>query len=78
MIDAKQAAKLAAQYLEDILDRRPDGLEVEEIELSENELYWLITLGYDVDPMGRTRNYKVFKILADTGEVVSMKIRSFE
>ncbi|MBI5250399.1 MAG: hypothetical protein HY912_12965 [Desulfomonile tiedjei] len=75
MIDAKKAAMVAANYLMEILERRPDGLEVEEIELSDDDFYWLVTLGYDVDPLGRNRKYKVFRIRADSGEVESMKIR---
>ena len=63
---------------------------IEEVEESEDGAYWLVTLGYDVQRrLSRTagnlqdvfgpqvaRHYKVFKVDAKTGRIVSMKIRS--
>ena len=64
------------------------GLRLEETELSENRKHWLITLGFDrpvgnhLDPLQAVlankryeRDYRIFKIDAETGEVQSMKIR---
>jgi len=60
------------------------GLEVEEVEKSDNDQYWLITLSYLRKPTGmeqvvgalkRERSYKSFKVNAETGEVISMTIR---
>jgi hypothetical protein len=60
---------------------------LEEVELSEDETHWLITLGFDRRrPVRSTfealqsmtpyeRAYKTIEIRADTGEVRSMKIR---
>ncbi|AFY81079.1 hypothetical protein [Oscillatoria acuminata] len=64
-------------------------LRLEEVELSEDKKYWFVTIGYDLPKSAmrnpllpevvRTqeweRNYKIFKINADTGNVESMKIR---
>jgi hypothetical protein len=63
---------------------------IEEVEESEDGAYWLVTLGYDIqrrvlrvpgnlqDVFGPqvARHYKVFKVNAKTGRIVSMKIRS--
>ncbi|MGB3205869.1 MAG: hypothetical protein WBB28_12840 [Crinalium sp.] len=66
-------------------------LRVEEVEISEDKTYWFITLGFIVPNVGQPfpnqnplgistltkpdRQYKIFKIDADTGDVLSMKIR---
>ncbi len=64
------------------------GLRLEETELSDDKQHWLITLGFD-RPMGEhldpiqsivnskkyERDYRIFKIDAQTGKVQSMKIR---
>jgi hypothetical protein len=67
------------------------NLMLEEVEESEDGSYWLVTLGYDiprrVSPLAGNlqdifrqpqvdRHYKVFKIDANTGRIVSMRIRS--
>lgn len=84
---AIQAAKqTAGQFLADdpIVDLR-----LEEVELSEDERFWNVTLGYllpNTNPSDATlailqgaskyvRRYKVFKIDARTGDCTSMKIR---
>lgn len=86
MIDVKKAADVAAAFLGELYSSAdPDTLRLEEVELTEEERYWLITLsfregveerrwlGLDTD-----RQYKVFKIDAETGKVQSMKIRQLE
>ena len=92
--DLKAAVKSAYQYIKDIQDVMGSSLEalrLEEVELSEDEKTWLITLGYDVpvknksafDAMmgpintnrGFEREYKLFAVNASTGKVESMKIR---
>ena len=58
-------------------------LRLEEVELSEDRKYWLITLGFIANTTGeeesffskKERDYKVFKVNAETGEVESIKIR---
>ena len=81
MLDAKQAAKIAEKYYEDISSEQVK-LSVEEIEF-DDEGYWLITLGisdnYVIGSLGKKpMNYKVFKIHAESGEVKSMKIREMK
>ncbi|MBO0348452.1 hypothetical protein J0895_04895 [Phormidium pseudopriestleyi FRX01] len=60
-------------------------LRLEEVVISEDKKYWFITFGYDLAtpepkyaliPSAKiNRNYKIFKINSETGEVESMKIR---
>ena len=57
-------------------------MKLEEVELSEDSKYWSITLGYstqtlsgDMIPFPTAREYKIFKVKSDTGEIKSMKIR---
>ena len=77
-IDARMAAKSAAQYYEDISGERTK-LSIEEIEMNDDGHFWLITLGisdpYSIGMNSKPREYKIFQIDANTGEVKSMKIR---
>ena len=80
-IDAKKAAKIALEYLEDLF---PDssGYELEEIDTSEDERFWLITIGM-VDNnsptlttlSGKAKKFKIIKIDNKNGNVKSVKIR---
>ncbi|NER04808.1 MAG: hypothetical protein F6K17_20500 [Okeania sp. SIO3C4] len=80
---AVSAAKKYLQSLQSILEYKIQDLRLEEVELSEDRKYWLITLGFITTTAGeeesfflkKERDYKVFKIHAETGEVESMKIR---
>ena len=82
-IDAKQAAQSASKYFTDLTDYT-EGVTIEEVEINEDGDYWLITLGYlihDSTPMNvlsgqETIKYKVLQVDVNTGEVVSMKIRT--
>jgi len=86
MISVKEAAKNAYEYMKEIPGyENNEEIAVEEVELSEEEStakkYWLITVGYPVgfnilQPTSRSKEYKIFKVDADTGEVISMKIRN--
>ena len=49
-----------------------------EIELTSDEMYWLITLGHPRSLLGPAQEYKVIKVDAKTGEVLSMKMRIVE
>jgi len=79
MIDVKQAVAIASQYLTELFpDKSPANTQLEEVELSEDEKYWFVTLSFTgtiqgVIPLGKS--YKLFKINADSGQVQSMKIR---
>ena len=91
MIDVKEAVKKALDYVssvipvEALIDPR-----LEEVELSENEKTWLITISFiRVTPSKylhslasamqevtqSDREYKLVSVDADTGKPLSMKIR---
>jgi len=90
--DVKVAASAAQKYLISLLKTMGNldikDLRVEEVEFSEDDQSWLITLGFTrpadrlEDPLGEVlatpryrREYKIFKVDAETGQVKSMKIR---
>lgn len=90
MLDVKTAVGAAAKAAADFYDgKKITGLELEEVDRTEDDRYWLITLGFNLqsparannlntllDPHGtRGRKYKIFKVNAEDGAVVSMKIR---
>jgi hypothetical protein len=82
------SGKAAESYVELSGLKDPGSVRLEEVELldEKGQSYWLITLSRPIDgdpahivqalrnPEGR-REYKIFKVLADSGRVVSMKIR---
>lgn len=90
MIDVKEAARIAATYFMDLYSAAdptvdPNSLRLEEVELSGQR--WMITLSFTerfeqaLNPFAggrRDRQYKLFDIDAETGEVKSMKIRQLE
>jgi len=85
MIDAKTAASKAYGYFQDLYsDKAPGKVLLEEVELTDDQTFWLITLSHEIpipnlaQLMGTTRAYKIFKIDANTGEVRSMKIRTIK
>ena len=45
-LTAKDAAEVAAKYLAELKDMNRLDISIEEIELSSDEMYWLITLGH--------------------------------
>ena len=82
----KQAVKAAVEFLRDVQEgSTPEDVSVEEVELSDQDATWRITLGYS--PPGSSinkltgkevyRQFKIFQVDAQTGEVISMKIREF-
>lgn len=76
MIDAKVATKNVFDYLHNLYEYKDfHAIELEEVELSEDEKYWFITVSYRFSPIPIATKYKIFKIRSDTGKVVSMKIR---
>jgi hypothetical protein len=82
MLNVKQATAKAFEYFAELYGDDSRGLRLEEVELTDDGRNWLITLSYQSgsglalllkdDP---SREYKVFKINANTGQVQSMKIR---
>lgn len=77
-LTAKEAAEVAAKYLAELKDMNRLDISIEEIELSSDEDYWLITLGHPRSFLGTAKEYKVIKVDAETGEVLSMKMRIVE
>lgn len=90
-LDVKQATLKAVDYLTTLYDQKDiSEIDLEEVELSDDDQYWYITLGYNSEStkpgsklsdsikramLLRDRKYKQFKINRDTGDIVSMKIR---
>jgi hypothetical protein len=82
LIDVKQAVRSVIIYFNDLqnilsLSHSIRDLRLEEVELVESQ--WLITLGYSIpkDDLGMqlVREYKIFMVDAETGDVTAMKIR---
>lgn len=84
------AAQKYFAEMEDLMGVKIEDVRLEETEISEDKKHWFITLGFTspVDknrdrfadllenfPRDYQRDYKVFQINAETGEVQSMKIR---
>lgn len=81
MVDAKQVVAKAMEYVKAVYDAsQVADLMLEEMERSEDGKHWLVTLGFTPRESGAAglaleRTFKVLKIVAETGEVLSMKIR---
>jgi len=80
-ISPQEAANSAMKYLTELVQIRSSAT-VEEVEYVEDVNEWHITLGYvpveGPNPFGYAmgqRDYKIFRINAETGAVLSMKIR---
>lgn len=92
MLDVKEATQVALSYFEDLYGEDAfSNVLLEEVERDEEDgtPYWFITIGFTnrrgidssspLSPItSAPRRYKRFKINAETGEVVAMKIRSVE
>lgn len=87
-VDVRVATEQATNYLRSLapyVGGKVNDVRLEEVELSEDEQFWFVTLGFDrpIDnnPLALLQNqtqrdYKQFKIDALTGEVKAMKIRT--
>ena len=83
MIKVKEATDKAKEHL---LSFFPDAeqVQLEEVELSKDKAYWLITLSYEGVStsvassmlVGKSLLYKIFKLDVKNGEVISMKIKT--
>jgi hypothetical protein len=85
MVDVKEAAQRASDYFADLYGEQGVlNVQLEEVELTDDGKFWLITLSYPGPREPGTftvypkKKYKVFKIDAKTGDVKSMKIRKVE
>jgi hypothetical protein len=85
-VPARAAATASSTYLAEIVDIPKPKSRIEEVELTDDGRYCLITLSCEAPVetapfMGTTvstggdRQYKVFRVDAKTGEVLSMKMR---
>jgi hypothetical protein len=85
MIDATEASNKAKTYLNSFF---PDAekVQLEEVELTDDKTHWLITLSFEGVSnsvassllVGKSLRYKIFKLEAESGEVLSMKIRDIK
>ncbi|RDI95955.1 hypothetical protein DV704_03270 [Meiothermus sp. QL-1] len=87
MLEVKEAVRIAMDYIQSLYsEKQLPELRLEEVELTPDNQFWEVTLSFVVrEPTAylslgeaaRTREYKVFRINAETGQVQSMKIRRF-
>ncbi len=92
MIDIKQAVKAAERFFKDLYDQNTlKNFLVEEVELSEDEKDWVVTVGFDFGDMPSTpepaqftsrtstpragRVFKEVRIDKETGEPISITVR---
>ena len=87
-MNIKDVAARAVAYFGDVYGSQFGHVMIEEVERDSN--YWYITLGYDLPLSDNSilgafqragtppRGFKIFKIDALTGDVVSMKIREVQ
>jgi len=85
MINVKEATDKAKAYLVSFF---PDAenVQLEEVELTEDKAHWFVTISYEGVSnsvassllVGKSVLYKIFKIDAQLGEVISMKIRDIK
>jgi hypothetical protein len=78
MIDVKAAVRTAVEYAREFQDYLPGrDIRLEETEFDDGDPgFWRITLSFAASlPLVERRAYKEFRINAETGDVVSMKIR---
>lgn len=93
MIDVKQAVNNSILFLNNMYPDSNIFQDVllEEAEFSSDKNFWFITIGFDrikkdsTSPLLRGishpkfhREYKIFKVDSNSGEVISMKIRKDE
>ncbi len=77
-LTAKKAAEIATRYLAEMKNLRVYDISLEEIELADDRKSWLVTLGHPRSYLGTMKDYKIIKVDAETGEVLSMKMRIVE
>ena len=86
MIDVNTASDIAIDHLKKLYTDQDLGkILFEEAELTDDERYWVITLSYKspvaASGVGQSvfvgdRSFKVFRLLAENGEVHSVKSRA--
>jgi len=89
MIDVKDSIKKAKNFIIDMYsDEKISQLMLEEVDISDDKKFWLITLGFNIKKpiinlmdtisgnQEKIRVYKIIKIDSLSGDVISMKIRN--
>ena len=82
MLDVKDAVNNAYKHFLKLIEEKESDIEplLEEVEFTEDQKYWLITLSFNNPSKGNLlnpyRDYKTITINSETGEFVSMKIRT--
>ena len=84
MIEVNEVTRKAIDYLKSFYPEA-ERVQLEEIELSEDKKVWNVTISFEsqdthtgsVLVTGKSKKYKVFKIESKSGDVVSMKVRTF-
>ncbi len=85
MINVTEATIKAKEYLLSFFPEA-ENVQLEEVELTNDKAHWLITLSYEGVSntvassllVGKSLRYKLFKLEAESGEVISMKIRDIK
>jgi len=85
MIEVKEATDKAREHLAAFFPEA-ENVQLEEVELTSDKKFWLITLSYEGVSnsvassllVGKTVLYKIFKLDAKTGTILSMKIRDIK
>lgn len=89
MVGIKEAVSAANQFVNEVYSNTFPDLMLEEITRSDDDKYWLITLGFTRESTYRTplhaamgtalkereRVYKTVKVDAETGQPIAMQIR---
>lgn len=86
MVDLKEAVSAANKFIKDAFSEDISDLQLEEISRSDDEKFWLITMGFfrkrapqhTLEALVGTRPervYKSIKVDSETGQAVSMQIR---
>ena len=79
MIDVKTAIRAAANFLGEFQEYiRPEDIRLEETEYDDDSGCWLITLSYRDSTTFPRREYKIFRVDANSGAVKSMKVRTLQ
>jgi predicted transcriptional regulator len=84
MIGVKQAVAAARDFVRGLLDDETlAGITLEEVELSEDECFWLVTFGFPAPTVqsgglssALEKDFNIFEVDADTGNVISMEVRA--
>lgn len=85
MIDVRQAIDIAKEHLT-VFFPEAENVQLEEVELTNDKTHWLITLSYEGVTtsvassllVGKSLIYKQFKLDAESGDVISMRIRDIK